>query len=370
MRILELTEAFGGGVFTSLTRLSSGLAARGHEVHLAFARRAETPADVAAHVHRGVRLHELSLVRSIRPRADLGGIFEIHRLLKELRPDVVHLHSSKAGVLGRFAAALSGDRSRLFYSPRGLSFLQEDYPAVARALFERIERIMARVGGTVVACSASERALVRDRVRAPSVAMVENGVDVDEIVPHADRDDGCVRVGIVGRITYARDSVLFGELARRHRSSSVSFHWIGGGDEADRSKLESAGVVVTGWMPRNEALHAMSGLDVYLHPSRWEGMPVALIESQVAGLPGVATDVVGNRDVIRDGETGFIARDAEELSAALARLVADAGLRRTMGRRARELGLERFNLDRMIDCYERLYASAAPRIDPARHRTA
>jgi hypothetical protein len=109
MRILHVTEAFCGGVFTSLTRLSSGLARRGHAVHLAFARRPETPADVAAYVDPAVVLHELPLVRSISPVADLRGVFAVRRLLNELRPDIVHFHSSKAGVLGRAAAWTTGD---------------------------------------------------------------------------------------------------------------------------------------------------------------------------------------------------------------------------------------------------------------------
>jgi glycosyltransferase involved in cell wall biosynthesis len=366
MRILQLTEAFGGGVFTSLTRLASGLARRGHEVHLAFARRPETPADVAAHVHPTVQLHELGLVRSIRPGADTAGTLEIHRLLTRLRPDVVHLHSSKAGVLGRLAAALSGDRRRLFYSPRGLSFLQEDYSARSRAVFEWIEWLMARVGGTVVACSASEETLVRQRLRAPSVALIENAVDVEAIVPHVERGDGVVRVGIVGRITYARNSALFAELADRHRAEHVVFRWIGGGDGPDQARLEAANVEVTGWMSREQALQAMSGLDVYLHPSRWEGMPVALIEAQVAGLPAVATDVVGNRDVVRHGETGYVERSAEGMSRSLAALIADAALRRRLGNRAREIALERFDLNRMLDAYERLYSTAAPRAQRGR----
>jgi len=76
--------------------------------------------------------------------------------------------------------------------------------------------------------------------------------------------------------------------------------WIGGGDDANEAALKSAGVTITGWMPRANALEAMRGLDIYLHPSRWEGMPVALIEAQLCGLPAVASDVVGNRDVIVD----------------------------------------------------------------------
>jgi glycosyltransferase involved in cell wall biosynthesis len=111
-------------------------------------------------------------------------------------------------------------------------------------------------------------------------------------------------------------------------------------------------------MPRREALEAMRELDIYLHPSRWEGMPVALIEAQVCGLPAVATDVVGNRDVIVEGESGFLCSSPEEMLTSLERLVREPDLRLNMGARARALALPRFNLDRLVDELEALYFDA------------
>jgi len=358
LRILQLTEAFGGGIFTSLTRLATVLAQRGHEVHLAYSRRDQTPDDVAAHVSAGVVLHELAMGRAIDPRADWRGFVTVRRLLATLEPDIVHLHSSKAGVLGRAAARAAGLAARTFYSPRGLSFLQEDHSLLARAAFQAIEWTATRLGGTVVACSASERALIDSRLHPRHVALVENAVDVDAIPVHVPRIDGKVVIGIVGRITYARNADLFAALARRFAAPGVEFRWIGGGEAAERAALEQAGVEVTGWMSRHDALAAMASLDIYLHPSRWEGMPVALIESQVAGLPAVATDVVGNRDVILPGITGYLGHDLETMAAPIARLLHDRDLRARMGARARAEALPRFNLDRLGDDLERLYAAA------------
>lgn len=358
LRVLQLTEAFGGGVVASVTRLSSGLAARGHEVHLAFARRQETPRDVAALVHPAVRLHELPLVRSISPVSDARGFLLVRRLLRSLDPDVVHLHSSKAGVLGRMAAWSLRRSGRVFYSPRGLAFLQEDYSRHARALFARLEWGMARLGGTVVACSRSEAELLLTRVRAPRVVLIENAVDVAAVPEHRPSDDGLVRIGIAGRITYARNSELFATVARANAAPGVSFRWIGGGSPDDEARLVRAGVEVTGWMHGNDAVRALSELDIYLHLSRWEGMPIALIESQVAGLPAVATDIIGNRDVVTHGETGFLHAQFEDISRSLALLTNDPALRRRMGRRARELALRRFDVARMVDEYEALYRGA------------
>lgn len=359
LRILQLTEAFGGGVFTSLTRLSSGLAARGHDVHLAFSRRAETPSDVARHLHAAVHLHELSLSRSVHPINDLLGLLAVHRIVREIDADVLHLHSSKAGVLGRIVARLSGRDRTTFYSPRGLSFLQEDHSILARRFYESLERAAVHLGATLVACSASERRLIEERLGARGVALVENAVDVESIPRRVDRHDGTVSIGIVGRITYARNSDLFAELSRRLGDPHLRFVWVGGGEGEPRSRLEQAGVRVTGWMSRAEALAAMSMLDIYLHPSRWEGMPVALIEAQVCGLPAVATDVVGNRDVIRDAVTGFICRSGDEMAARLQQLIRDPRMRQQMGDQARAAAVARFNVERLVGELETLYYAAS-----------
>jgi glycosyltransferase involved in cell wall biosynthesis len=305
-----------------------------------------------------VALHELRLARSIDPIADLRGLVAVHRLIAGIGPDIVHLHSSKAGVLGRVVARLMGRAGTTFYSPRGLSFLQQDQSRVARGLYRMIERAGTLLGGTIVACSASEREIIAREMRPARLALVENAVDVETIpLRHSNAGDALV-VGIAGRVTYARNARLFANMAQRFGASGVRFVWVGGGAAPETMELERSGVTVTGWMSRHDALAALSTFDIYLHPSRWEGMPIALIEAQVCGLPAVATDVVGNRDVIVDGETGFLCVDADSMANALGRLIGDAALRERMGARARELALPRFNLDRLVGELEMLYRHA------------
>ncbi|MEP7276986.1 MAG: glycosyltransferase, partial [Betaproteobacteria bacterium] len=148
LRIVQLSEAFTGGVFASVTGLSNGLAERGHEVHLAYARRPETPADIRSFVHPSITLYEIEMVRPIDLAVDWRSFVTIRRLLRTLAPDVLHVHSSKAGVLGRLAARATGLARRTFYSPRGLAFLQEDHSPRTRYIYEKIEWSMARVAGT------------------------------------------------------------------------------------------------------------------------------------------------------------------------------------------------------------------------------
>lgn len=359
MRILQVCESFGGGNFSSVTQICNGLAGRGHEVHLAYSRRAETPADFAASLHSDVVLHELRMTRKIDPVVDARALISLLALLRRVDPQVIHLHSSKAGFLGRVAGFLAGRNRASFYSPRGLSFLQQDVSESRRNLFRRLEWAAARLGGTLVACSQGELDQVRARIAPRAALLIENAVDVAMVPPWRQRADGKVRIGTAGRISLARNPRYFAALAQRLRRAEVEFVWIGGGDEADHELLEHSGVSVTGWLPRQEALARVSGLDIYVQTSLWEGMPIAVIEAQVAGIPAVVTDILGNRDIVIDGETGFICHSEDAMVARLTRLIADPHTRVALGQRSRELAMNRFSVDRMLDELLAAYSGVA-----------
>lgn len=349
MKILQMCESFGGGNFSSVTQICNGLAARGFTVHLAFSRRAETPPDLAACVHPAVVMHELRMTRQINPLKDARSLLETLALMRRVKPDIVHLHSSKAGFIGRVAALLLARSRAVFYSPRGLSFLQQDVSGTKRRAYLALERMASHLGGTVVACSRGELEQVRDNLPASRAVLIENAVDVTLIPPKAAHEEPAVRIGTAGRVTAARNPRLFAAIARRLRAPGVQFVWIGGGDAEDARRLEDAGVIVTGWLARAQALEHLSALDIYLQTSLWEGMPVSVIEAQVAGIPAVVTDILGNRDVVRDGETGYVCASEARLVERLEELIGSDEARARMGARSRELSILRFGLDRLLD---------------------
>lgn len=351
MRVLQFVECFGGGMLTSVSQICNILAQEDIQVHLAYSLRPETPENFRSLLDSRVVLQQLDLTRNIHIFKDIKGLFAVFKIILQVEPDILHLHSSKAGFIGRLAAfiyRLRGKKIKVFYSPRGFSFLQKDANIFKRLTYLYLERIADYLGGTIIACSYGEGVEARKKLKARQVLVIENAVETSKI-PLAVPSGKLIRVGISGRITPARNPELFMRIAGQLSGEQVQFVWIGGGMPEEEAALNRKlpNIEVTGWLPRDAALEKLSTLDIYLHTSRWEGMPLAVIEAMLAGLPVVVTDVVGNRDIVRHGTTGFIGRDEEEIVTYLKKLFLDKDLRFSMGKTAREEALKRFSLARL-----------------------
>lgn len=351
MRILHITESLGGGVAHSLSQLAKAQAADGHQVLVVHSVRPDTPVDLLPGLYPApIDRRMLPMVTAIAPIADLRALGQIYALLKTESPDVVHLHSSKAGVLGRIAALLQGKRHRVFYSPRGFAFLREDVSSAKRKLFLNLERFASKLGGTVVGCSGTEADLARSEVGHVRTCLVENSVDLTAVPVATGSIDGRVRVVTSGRICYQKAPWRFRDLALRVADLSADFVWLGDGDMNDSLQVDGSlpeNIRIAGWLPRVGVYAELATADIFVLPSLWEGMPLALIEAQAAGLPAVVSDVVGNRDVVIDGETGFVCKTDADLLQKTRLLIQDPGLRQKMGQGAREMAAKRFSVERM-----------------------
>jgi hypothetical protein len=361
IKLIHIVESFGGGTFTVLTQIVNSLNPLEFDVSIAYSLRPEITSDFRDRIRKEVRLIHLPMVREVKPLHDLKSLFQLWKLLKKEQPDVIHLHSSKAGFLGRIAARLSGI-TRVFYSPHGFAFLRQDVDEKARNLYHRFERIASLFGGTVVACSESELEAAKSVTH--SALLIHNAIDVESIdrlinsssLTNKIQKDK-VTIGTVGRITPARAPALFAKIAREVTSARpglIRLLWIGGGENIE--DLSDSPVEVTGWLPREEALQRLSReIDVYLHTSLWEGMPIAILEAMALGKPIVATDVVGNRDAVVHSKTGFLCSSHEELTDALLRLVDDPGLQDSMRSAGRARVEAEFSLPALIKRLSALY---------------
>jgi len=351
-RVFQVVESFGGGVFQSVRQICNNLPRDLFDVYLIYSLRKETPLNWESLIKEDVKKIYLPMVREISPFKDLRSLFGLIGLIRKYDPHIIHLHSSKAGFLGRASAFILGKRA-VFYSPRGFSFLMKDTPYWKRSLLFYLEKIASLFGGVILACSYGE--LSEAKRLTSRVELLNNAVDLKEIddIPSYDFKDGKVRIAIVGRVTYARAPWLFKSIALKLSSPSVEFLWIGGGELQE--ELKGSPIRVLGWLGRKEAISYLKGIDIYLQTSLWEGMPIAVLEAMACGKPVVATDVVGNRDLVLHGETGFIGRDEGELIYFLKRLIEDRDLRLKMGSAGRRRVEKEFSIDVLIKRLVSLY---------------
>lgn len=330
-RVIHVTESLASGVMDLLATITRRQADAGAEVLVLFAARPDTPSDTDLRlifdervVLRHVAKHDDSTLKSaLAIRAEL---------LRELRGkavDAVHLHSTVAGLIGRFGAGLKPYRAKTFYSPHGFGFLRSDLPAVVRAGLRRAERLASR-RSTLILSTESELELARKQLGDGRMALVVNGISTESL-PRATANSGDrLRVGMAGRVVHQKAPWVFADIADE-LSDLADFTWFGGGSPDDTGQwLEGTSVNQIEWIPLAELREQLSHLDVFLFPTLWEGMPLSLIEAQCIGVPAVATRIPGNADIVVDGETGFLCDSREELLERTKQLLSDPELRARM----------------------------------------
>lgn len=358
-RIVHVTECLASGTMNFLMQATRELAVAGVSQVLIYSRRPDTPDDVRSLFDARVDMIELpplgrayaSYAKALR-KAVLAQLYA--------SDDVsVHLHSSKAGFIGRLALMGLRQPPRLFYSPHGLSFLNRRYvvPSVA---FRALEWLGARaLPCTPVGCSRSEAALL-SRISPTPARVLENAVD-DSFFSVQRASGAPPLVVTMGRACYQKAPERFAAMAVRFKIADVAarFVWIGSGDAASEARLRAAGVEVTGWVNQDQVQSLLGEASVYVQTSRWEGMPLSVLQALATGLPCVVTDVVGNRDAVRQGITGFVAHDMDAMLIGARRLLQDRALRDRMSHAARLDAMERFGSTSFRSRLCRLYGLAA-----------
>jgi len=281
-------------------------------------------------------------------------------LIRRVRPDLVHANSSKAGVLGRCAAALMRVPVRVF-TVHGWAF--KAYTGFAALGYRWADRLMDPLTSATICVSETERAagLAARTCRASRTVVIPNAVDVDA-APRATHAGDPPRVVTVGRLAAPKDTLtLVRALAAL---GPMRFSALVVGDGPDRPELEaeirsldlSGAVELAG--SRADVPDLLAAADVFVLSSRSEGAPFSILEAMAAGLPVVATDVGGVGELVADGETGLLvpADDPDRLAEALRSLLADGALRRRLGAAGLARARERFDLRALRDAHLDLYA--------------
>ena len=357
--VLHATENLAAGVLAFLALATRELVHAGVHQTLVDSRHDETPDDVSSQFDPHVRLVEVdkpserghwALLRALR-RA-------LRHELSAHRYDAVHLHAAKAGFIGRLALGGPQAMPPIFYSPHGLSSLDQHRP-LAGAMAGFLERVAGLSACHPVGCGRSE-ALELERLTRREAAVLEN--PVDEAFFEVQRLAGATpRVVTVGRACEQKGPTQFAELAARfhYAGEPVQFVWVGAGTPRDEQLLRAVGVEVTGWVSQDEVRAQLARAHVYVQTSYWEGMPLSVLQAMAAGVPCVVTDVAGNRDAVTHGATGLLARDVSSLAVYVKSLLDQPQRARELGEAAQREARQRFHPQRFRHTLLSLYRLGA-----------
>ncbi len=358
-RVLQVCQPADGGVAHHVLSLSSELRAAGWSVDVAC-----SPGELADKLRaRGFCVQTLPLVREVSPRRDLAAALRLYAMIRKGGYSVVHTHSAKGGVLGRAAAWLA--RTPVLYTPHAWSFLVSN-SLPERRFYTAVEQVLTFITSRVICVSTEELELGQHRLRGSKkkLRLVPNGVDLPP-EPRPRAGSGELVVGTVARLTRQKGVEYLIEAASRICAGrdGVRFSVAGYGPDLEnlRRRLETREELrgCFEFVGRvDEPWEHLRKLDVFVLPSLWEGMPYTLLEAMGAGLPVVATDVGGVRDLIPTDTFGAVVPPADPgaLEKAILRYADSPRLRRDSGRAAQERVLREFTRQRTVELTTDIYS--------------
>lgn len=304
MKIVHVVECFAGGVFSFLSNLTNELDKEEYIVIYGI-NRDNTPSDFREKFSPNTKfIPWKSASRSLNPLTDLKALWELYIILKKIDDiDIIHLHSSKAGFLGRIVSFLLGKSSRTIYTPHAISFLRLDVSPKKRKIFIWMERFASFFGGKIVACSQSEKEAIEEQ-GIKNVTFINNGIKKLQIEKKVNTSDKTTIIS-VGRLSIQKNPKLFNDIALEFIDNpNIQFIWCGDGEL--KSELTSPNIKYTGWIEQKKLESYLANADIYLSTSLWEGLPLSVLEAMSIGLPVILSNCVGNRDLVEDNGVLYI----------------------------------------------------------------
>jgi len=315
--------------------------------------------------------------RALQPHKDYVSYHALIERLKQLKPDVVHTHSSKAGVIGRWAAHRA-DVPMIVHTIHGLAFTASTR-RVVNSFYKFCERHTAPITDKIVcvADAMRDQSLEAHIGVSDQYVTVYSGMETASFVnPPVPREtvrdswnirDDDVIVGTIARLFHLKGHEdlldIAPELCAKH--PQVRFLWVGDGllrgafeDRIAAMNLKDR-FILTGLVKPDKIPQLVNAMDILAHPSRREGLARALPQGSLAGIPTITYDIDGAKEGVIDGVTGFVHPPFKKKAFAesISKLVEDAAMRKRMGDAGREFALSRFDAQVMVNDLEKVYAS-------------
>lgn len=378
IKVCHVLEATEGGTRQYLNDVLLGLPAERFE-QTAVVSTLRTP-DFAEDIERfreaGIRVEIVEMVREVDREQDLRAYRELREFFRDNPFDIIHTHSSKAGILGRFAAWRARNPAFRVHAPHSFAF-EMDLPPSRKWLFLNAERIAGRLTHLLVCTCDGEREIaVRNRIVPPNrAAVVRTGVDLKRFHPQSDAHrireeldlpDRHRIVGTVGAIVEQKGHRTLVEAAPLviDEMPHTTFVVVGSGNLRDDLEARVAELGLGRRFRflghRDDVPRVLATFDLFVMPSLWEGMPYALVEAMAVGVPVVGSDIPGIADIVRPHQTGRLAPpgDPEALAEAIRTALTEEGKSATMAQAARGTVVREHSRERMlaslVACYERL----------------
>ncbi|WP_279117836.1 glycosyltransferase [Fusobacterium varium] len=290
--------------------------------------------------------------REISIRNDFLALKELLNLLKKEKFDIIHLHSSKAGFLGRVAARVCNQQNKVIYTTHGISFLRKDISNRKLQIYIFLEKIGSLCGGKTIACSKSEAEFIQSK--GIKCNYIDNGIKLgnkESGVPKKENEK--LKIVTVGRITIQKNPELFHKIAENFiKNKNIEFIWIGDGEL--KEQLSSKNIKITGWLDQKEVHQQLIEADVYLSTASWEGLSLAVLQAMENYLPLLLSDCVGNIDLVKEDYNGFLFKTKEEAIEKIKFLIKDKEKIEKLGVNSYLLLRKEFNIQNMVGKYKKL----------------
>ncbi len=328
-----------------------------YEIHLAIAYLGYL-SDVANSLN--IKVHIIpSLKRSINLIDDLKSLQEFNTLVKQLKPDLIHAHSSKPGVIARLTGKLNN--IPVLFTAHGWGF-DENAPFIRRNIVLLFEKLMAPLtANTICVCQSDYDAAVKLKIFNKEAATVIYNCAEDIDLPLAEPAQDPPRLIMVARFNNnQKDQIgLINAIAKLEYKVSLDF--VGTGPDFDQVQAYATKIGVDDQIAflgdRTDVPELLSKSQIFVLSTHYEGFPISILEAMRAGLPIIATDVNGIYEQVENGINGFLVphQDEQALITALTNLIRSSTARKKMGEMSRKKFLTEFNIERMIADVHQLY---------------
>jgi len=309
-----------------------------------------------------------NIKREIRLFNDIKCLVKIYKIVKQLKPNIIHCHSAKSGVLGRLVGFLT--KTKTIYTPHAYSYLSAESKK-QQFILKNIERFFSKIPSTTLACSASEykRALFDLKIPKEKIIHWNNSIENEISLSTCNSLAKLPKEYIcsIGRPSYQKNTELLVEAVTRIKRTHSNIHLVilGVGfysptlEKIEKSILDknlSQNITLIPWLKRDLSLAILNKSLVYISSSRYEGLPYSAIEALSLSKPCVLTNVDGNKDLVKDNYNGFLVKEnATEMAESITKILDDPVLRKRMEKNSRIEFEDLFDINKNIKKLENLY---------------